>query len=86
MKFFAKKPGYKVEIAEHELGFDYKKAYSKDLFVDDYESLLFDIIHGDQTIFVSTKEILSEWRFIEPILKVWHEKNKPEMKSYLKIK
>ena len=85
MKFFAKKPGYKTEIAEHELGFDYKKAYSKDLFVDDYESLLFDIIHGDQTIFVSTKEILSEWRFIEPILKSWYENNKPEMKSYLKF-
>lgn len=86
MKFFAKKPGFTTDIAEHELGFNYKKAYNKDLFIDDYESLLFDIIRGDQTLFVSTQEILSEWRFIEPIVKIWYEKQKPELRIYEKGK
>lgn len=86
MKFFAKKPGYTLEIAEHELGFDYKKAYDKELFIDDYESLLFDIIKGDQTLFVSTEEIMSEWRFIEPIIKVWSTKKLPPLIPYHKGK
>jgi len=86
MKFFAKKPGFSNETAEHELGFDYNKAYSKELFVDDYESLLFDIIRGDQTLFVSTQEIMSEWKFIEPIVKTWKEQNKPALFEYEKGK
>ncbi len=86
MKFFAKKPGFSNETAEHELGFDYNEAYSKELFVDDYESLLFDIIRGDQTLFVSTQEILSEWQFIEPIIKTWRDQNTPELFEYEKGK
>ncbi|KKQ38180.1 MAG: Glucose-6-phosphate 1-dehydrogenase [Candidatus Roizmanbacteria bacterium GW2011_GWA2_37_7] len=86
MKFFAKKPGFDTEIAEHELGFDYRKAYEKNLFIDDYESLLFDIIKGDQTLFVSTEEILNEWRFIEPIVQTWREMDKPKLKIYEKGK
>jgi len=86
MKFFAKKPGFSNETAEHELGFDYNKAYSKELFVDDYESLLFDIIRGDQTLFVSTQEILSEWKFIEPIIKTWRNQNIPQLIEYEKGK
>ena len=86
MKFFAKKPGFSNDIAKHELGFDYNKAYRKELFVDDYESLLFDIIRGDQTLFVSTQEIMSEWKFIEPIVNVWRKQNKPELTVYEKGK
>lgn len=86
MKFFAKKPGFSNDIAVHELGFDYKKAYSKELFVDDYESLLFDIIRGDQTLFVSTQEILSEWQFIEPIIKTWRDQHMPTLIEYEKGK
>ena len=86
MKFFAKKPGFSYETAEHELGFDYNEAYRKELFVDDYESLLFDIIRGDQTLFVSTQEILSEWQFIEPIIKTWRDQNMPKLIEYEKGK
>lgn len=83
MRFLAKKPGFKYELEEHSLGFDYHAAYEKSAFVDDYEALMYDIIKGDQTLFVSTKEILSQWQFIEPIVNVW-EKGKPPLQFYNK--
>lgn len=84
MCFLAKKPGYEYKVEEHDLKFDYHAAYENDDFVDDYESLLYDIIRGDQTVFVSTDEIISEWKFIEPIVKTWSETGKPELEFYEK--
>ena len=81
VRFLAKKPGFEYKLEQHELGFDYHAAYEKSAFVDDYEALLNDIIRGDQTLFVSTKEIMGEWQFIEHIVNVW-EKNKPALQYY----
>lgn len=36
-----------------------------------YQKILLDCINGDQTIFVSTDEILAEWKFITPIIEGW---------------
>jgi glucose-6-phosphate 1-dehydrogenase len=83
MCFLAKSPGFEYIVKEHELGFDYRMAYDESLFVDDYEALLYDIIKGDQTLFVSTEEIISEWQFIEPIVDVW-EQGRPKLFSYEK--
>lgn len=69
--FLVKKPGYEFEVEEHNFEFDYRKAFSKSNFILDYEQLLIDIIKGDQTLFVTTEEIFSEWEFVEPILEGW---------------
>ncbi|MBP9690744.1 hypothetical protein KBD81_01550, partial [Candidatus Woesebacteria bacterium] len=84
MCFLSKRPGFEYDVKEHELGFDYRKAYLDEVFVNDYEALLSDIIRGDQTLFVSTSEIMSEWAFIEPIINVWHHEGKPELVKYEK--
>ncbi|MFA9288727.1 MAG: glucose-6-phosphate dehydrogenase [Weeksellaceae bacterium] len=81
MRFLAKKPGFAFELKEQELGFNYRQAYQKSEFVDDYEALLFDIIKGDQTLFVSTDEIMREWEFIQPIVETWQQ-GKPELFTY----
>lgn len=80
--FLSKTPGFEYNLKEHELGFNYRQAYEKELFVDDYEALLYDILRGDQTLFVSTKEIFSQWAFIEPILRSWKVLNKPKLEIY----
>jgi glucose-6-phosphate 1-dehydrogenase len=80
--FLSKKPGFIYELRAHELGFKYRQAYSDDQFIDDYEALLHDIFKGDQTLFVSTKEIMSEWSFIEPIIYFWKNKKKPDLFIY----
>ncbi|MEO6509033.1 MAG: glucose-6-phosphate dehydrogenase, partial [Patescibacteria group bacterium] len=75
--FLVKKPGYGFEVEEQSFEFDYRKAFSHSNFIYDYEQLLMDIIRGDQTLFVTTEEILSEWEFVEPILESWKSGNPP---------
>lgn len=36
-----------------------------------YQKILLDCISGDQTVFTSTDEVLSEWEFVTPILEIW---------------
>jgi len=86
MNFLAKKPGFTYEVKEHSLGFNYHDAYMDEDFVDDYEALLHDIVRGDQTLFVSTQEIMSEWEFIEPIVTAWQNTGKPSLVIYKKGK
>ncbi len=68
LKFFAKKPGFSMNVEPRLLSFDYGTAPE---LLDAYERVLFDAVRGDQTLFASTNEIKHSWKFITPILKAW---------------
>jgi len=70
-RFLVKKPGHAYILSPQNFEFDYQN--KKTEFIEEYEQLLSDIITGDQTLFVSTDEILSQWKFVEPILSAWRE-------------
>jgi len=38
-----------------------------------YEKVLYDAIAGDQTIFVSSKEILAQWQITDSVIKTWQK-------------
>ena len=57
--------------------FDYKQAFEGEKFQDAYEKLLLNIIQGDQTLFVSTEEIMAGWKFVDSILRGWEKTNAP---------
>lgn len=80
--FLVKKPGHDNILQLQDFEFDYQKAYQRKEFIEAYEKLLLDMIKGDQTLFVTTEEILHEWRFVEPILAAW-KKNQPKLITYL---
>lgn len=80
--FLAKKPGFAYELDEHEFTFDYRSKHSHEEFIDDYQALLFDIIGGDQTLFVSTDEIICQWKFIQPIVKEWEKQDDKGLLMY----
>lgn len=79
--FNSKKPNSKMEIEKKELHFFYEESYRRKKILSDYDKLLIDAFLGDQTLFLSTKEILASWEFIDPILKAWH-KNVIPLKVY----
>ena len=64
-------------LEEKNFSFDYKKAFAKDEFADAYEKLLVNMIKGDQTLFVSTDEIMASWRFIDSIIGGWQRNLAP---------
>jgi len=68
--FFAKKSGYNFELEKKTLAFEYKSTH-KTPFVYPYEKLLKDAISGDQTLFIGTEEIASQWRVVSEVKKVF---------------
>jgi 6-phosphogluconate dehydrogenase len=75
--FWVKRPGSEMVLEEKDFLLDYQNAYAKDLFLEPYEKLIQDALRGNQTLFVSTGEVVRSWQFIDPILKTWQEKKFP---------
>ncbi len=63
----AKKPGLGYQLESRTLSFDC--AGGKDEIKNSYEKVLIDCIHGDQTLFTTTEEVLAQWKYINTILK-----------------
>lgn len=42
-----------------------------------YEMLLLDVIAGDQSLFLESREVLLSWEIVEPILKAWETQGGP---------
>lgn len=72
--FWVKKPGTKMIIEQKDFAFDYHRAFEQEEFIDAYSKLLLDVMAGDQTLFVSTDEIMASWKFIDPIIRAWEAK------------
>lgn len=70
VQFWHKVPGLDYKVKEEQLFFKYD---SQSKIPDAYEKVLYDAIQGDQTSFVSTREISAQWKFIEKILDNWQK-------------
>jgi glucose-6-phosphate 1-dehydrogenase len=76
-----KKPGLKFEIEKKESHFPLRENRAAGQYTEEYEKLLYDCILGDQSLFVSSKEIEAMWRYTDPIVKAW-EKGSVPLASY----
>jgi glucose-6-phosphate 1-dehydrogenase len=61
-----KSPGRPFQLSDHALQFDYEKAFGQ--LPEAYETLLRDVMIGDQTLFVSAQFTESAWRLYDPLL------------------
>ena len=73
IKFWAKKPGLGMEMEERVFNVDLRGGGHKSQYTEEYERLLLDCIKGDQTLFVSSREVVAMWSFIDPIVKGWQK-------------
>ena len=64
--FSVKSPGRPFHLSDHALQFDYEKAFGQ--LPEAYETLLSDIMIGDQTLFVSADFTETAWRLYDPLL------------------
>lgn len=67
---WVKKPGLRFALEERELVL-YKSAGEGVRTPEAYEQVLYDCIAGDQSRFVSSKEVELEWEFVTPILEAF---------------
>ena len=66
VRFEVKSPGENDDLETRTLHFDYHEAFEKK--PDAYQTLLIDIIEGDQTLFVRADEVEASWRLYGPLL------------------
>ena len=68
----AKRPGPALKMANIELGFAYKDFFEMQPSTG-YETLIYDCLTGDQTLFQRADNIENGWRAVQPFLDAWRE-------------
>ena len=66
VRFELKAPGDPPRVVSKPLYFDYEAEF--DLIPDAYQTLLYDVMIGDQTLFVRADEVEESWRLYTPLL------------------
>jgi glucose-6-phosphate 1-dehydrogenase len=66
LSFAVKTPGDQFELATRRMEFCYRDAFGE--LSSGYETLLLEIIEGDQTLFVHADESIAAWRLFGPLL------------------
>lgn len=64
--FDVKAPGEPFDLKTFPLDFRYGEVFKE--LPEAYETLLLDVMVGDQTLFVHSDEVEASWRFYEPLL------------------
>lgn len=73
LELWVKKPGYQLTVEKRTFEFPYRKKSGKTQYTEEYEKLLLDCFAGDQTLFISTDEVVAMWSFVDPIVRAWGE-------------
>jgi glucose-6-phosphate 1-dehydrogenase len=66
LHFDVKSPGEALNLVEKRLRFTYADEF--DELPDAYQTLILDIIQGDQTLFVRADEVEASWRLYDPVI------------------
>jgi glucose-6-phosphate 1-dehydrogenase len=70
LQFEVKRPGPAVDIAAVKMDFRYDDWFPKEPNVG-YETLLYDVMIGDQTLFMRADMVEQAWRVVQPVLDTW---------------
>lgn len=68
MKLMVKRPGHGMHPMLSDLDLSYASRYSQLRIPDAYESLILDILRGEQANFVRDDELTEAWRIFTPVL------------------
>jgi glucose-6-phosphate 1-dehydrogenase len=77
IEFVAKKPGPVIDTAPVSMDFRYADAFRLDGRTG-YETLLYDMLIGDQSLFQRADMVERGWAIVQPILDLWAKDGDPE--------
>jgi glucose-6-phosphate 1-dehydrogenase len=82
LQFEVKRPGPMMDLAAVKMDFRYDDWFPKEPNVG-YETLLYDVMNGDQTLFMRADMVEQAWRIVQPVLDDWAEdKSAASMAAY----
>ena len=70
LQFEVKRRGPVVDLAAVKMDFHYDDWFAKEPNVG-YETLLYDVMIGDPTLFMRADMVEQTWRIVQPVLDVW---------------
>jgi glucose-6-phosphate 1-dehydrogenase len=70
LKFQAKQPGPKIHLRPVDMRFSYQESF-KVPSPDAYETLLWDVMLRDTTLFMRVDQVEAAWSLLMPVLEVW---------------
>ncbi|WP_020205814.1 glucose-6-phosphate dehydrogenase [Cupriavidus sp. WS] len=79
--FQAKRPGPAVEIDNVQMGFAYSTFFHMRPSTG-YETLIYDCLMGDQTLFQRADNIENGWRAVQPFLDAWRDDDSADVQGY----
>jgi glucose-6-phosphate 1-dehydrogenase len=72
IRFLAKRPGPSMHMRKVQMHFEYDEAFTRQPGTG-YETMLYDCMHGDASLFSRTDLVETAWRIVQPVLDVWSE-------------
>jgi glucose-6-phosphate 1-dehydrogenase len=80
LQFEVKRRGPAMELAAVKMDFRYDDWFEREQNVG-YETLLYDVMIGDQTLFMRADMVEEAWRIVQPVLDYWAA-NKANFPNY----
>lgn len=81
LRFQAKRPGQQMMLNPVDMVFNYKEAYNG-AEPEAYETLLFDVMEGDATLFMRADQVEAAWKVVMPVIEVWAERKPMDFPNY----
>jgi glucose-6-phosphate 1-dehydrogenase len=81
LKFMAKEPGSQLRLRPVDMRFSYKEAFQADSPAA-YETLLWDVMVGDATLFMRADQVEAAWKLVMPVIDVWAENPAADFPNY----
>ena len=70
LQFEVKRPGPVMDLAAVKMDFQYGEWFAKEANVG-YETLIYDVMIGDPTLFMRADAVEQTWRIVQPVLDAW---------------
>jgi glucose-6-phosphate 1-dehydrogenase len=81
LQFSAKKPGPEIQLGGVRMDFRYRD-YFKAAPSTGYETLVYDCMIGDQTLFQRADSVEAGWSAVQPILDMWRDEKDVPLELY----
>jgi len=81
LQFQVKRPGQTVVLAPVKTSFAYKDWFPPEPNVG-YETLIYDCMIGDATLFQSADMVEASWRIVQPVLDAWASETPADFPNY----
>ena len=82
LRFNAKRPGPAMMLESVSMRFNYKDYFHQAPAVG-YETLIYDCLIGDATLFQRADQVEAAWALVEPVLKGWQDTNPRHFPNYV---